>query len=164
MKEIPVYQFKKVVTQTKVDDSDFEFLSKHKWRIHKLKYTSYARTTCHVSYGKTYTLYLHQLLMKPPEGFITDHIDRDGLNNQRSNLRLATRSQNKANQKKHWKGTSKYKGVSWCSRDKVWTVRIKCTSKTINLGNFKDEIEAAKAYDIAAISFFKEFANLNFKE
>ena len=93
-----------------------------------------------------------------------DHIDGNGLNNQRYNLRTATHTQNQRNRKNFIKGTSKYKGVSLNKKNKKWIVRIRNGGKQIYLGHFLDEIEAAKKYDEMAKIYHKEFAYINFKE
>jgi hypothetical protein len=100
----------------------------------------------------------------------TDHINGNGLDNRRDNIRLATRGQNTANRIKCKTGrngakpTSQFKGVSWhmwkgCGR---WVAHIQTDHKRIRLGYFLNEIDAAKAYDAAALKHFKEFANINF--
>lgn len=95
----------------------------------------------------------------------TDHKDGNGLNNQRSNLRQATHSQNKANAPKY-RGTptSQFKGVSWHPKCGKWLAQIKVNNKTRHLGYFDDEVEAARAYDTAALHHFGEFAHPNFRE
>lgn len=101
--------------------------------------------------------------MQPQPGFIVDHRDHEGLNNTRTNLRLATRSQNSCNNKKTRGRSSKYKGVS---RDKrgYWRAKIHFKGKHIFLGYFDNEIDAARAYDKAAKELHGEFAVLNFPQ
>ena len=92
-----------------------------------------------------------------------DHINGDKTDNRRENLRLATNAQNCANQGKP-KGTysSEYKGVHWNKQNKKWRARIMVDGKLIHLGYFTDEMDAASAYDEAAMEYFGEFAKLNF--
>lgn len=89
-----------------------------------------------------------------------DHIDGNPVNNQRDNLRPASRSQNQANRGKPKNNTSGFKGVSW-HRNK-WQASIRVNYKPIHLGYFDDPIEAARTYDRAALKYFGKFANLNF--
>ena len=87
------------------------------------------------------------------------------LQNRKANLRAATRTENNRNRRKGKKRTfgSKYKGVTWYKKGKLWAVRIMTNRKSKFIGYFKDEIEAAKAYDKAAIKHHGEFAGLNFE-
>ncbi len=137
-----------------VNAADYEKLMQHKWFV-KIS-PEYA-----VRKEKGKTIYMHNEIMEPPSGYIVDHIDHRSLNNSRSNLRLATKSQNCCNQKKKGGRTSKYKGVY---RDKRghWRAKINFDGKTICLGRYKNEIDAAKAYDKAAKELHGEFAVLNF--
>ncbi|MGB8227402.1 MAG: AP2/ERF family transcription factor [Sedimentisphaerales bacterium] len=137
-----------------VDSADYEKLMQHQWFV-KIS-PDYA-----VRRVKGKTIYMHNEIMEPPPGFIVDHKDRHSLNNSRSNLRLATKHQNCYNQKKRRGQTSKYKGVY---RDKLgyWRAKIHFDSKIIYLGCYKNEIDAAKAYDEAAKKYHGEFAVLNF--
>lgn len=137
-----------------VDDEDYEMLSKYKWSMSSVG--GYAKTNIKRD-GKYTTINLHTLLM----GVGYDHKDRNGLNDQRSNLRKATRSQNGANRKLNVNNKYGYKGVS-LKHNGLWHAEIRVNGKLLNLGNFTEITEAAQAYDKAAIEHFGEFAGPNF--
>ena len=108
---------------------------------------------------------MHQDVIEVPEGMVIDHINHDGMDNRGANLRAATRSQNMCHRKKRSRTTrSKYKGIHWKKRNRKWQAMITVESKRIYLGHFRDEIDAAKAYDRAARKYHGEFASLNFPE
>ena len=99
-----------------------------------------------------------------PYGMVVDHINHDGMDNRRANLRAATHAQNTYHRKKRSGATkSKYKGIHWRKENKKWVARIMFEGKRIHLGSFHTEIEAAKAYDRAAKKYHGEFASLNFE-
>lgn len=141
-----------------VDDEDYEFLSKFTWYVKISNLTYYARTNIEKK-----TIYMHQLLLpSPSKDLITDHENRNGLDNQKHNLRLVTTTQNNLNrQKSRNNANSKYKGVYWEPRGFKWKAAITIKGKTKYLGTFKTEIAAAKAYNKIAIATFGEFATLN---
>lgn len=155
MKQIPLTQGK----FAKVDDEDYDYLMQWRWQVlHDREGGWYAQTT--INYA---TVRMHRLIMKAPFGTEVDHINSDGLDNRKCNLRFCTRSQNQRNQKTRRKGTSSiYKGV-WLQRNsKKWQAQITYNRRRIYLGCFTDEIEAAGAYDRRAIELFGEFARTNF--
>lgn len=143
------------------DDCDVDLISKYKWKVDiRPNGCVYVRATP----GKT-KIYMHRLVMGNPKGNI-DHIDRNGLNNCRANLRICTQSQNGGNQavrKKPGK-TSRFKGVYWkpAMRERKWCAQIMKSRKHIYLGAFHDEEDAAHAYDYAAVKLFGQFARTNF--
>lgn len=108
---------------------------------------------------------LHRRLLGASDTEDVDHINGDGLDNRRENLRKATPKQNTRNARKRTSGTSKYKGVcadvSGSARSR-WRARIRVNRKLIHLGRFATEEKAAHAYDEAARKFFGEFACVNF--
>lgn len=104
---------------------------------------------------------LHRLLLKPPLGFVVDHIDSNGLNNRRNNLRIATRSQNCQNSKIPTRNTSGYKGVSWNTRDEKWRSAIVVNKKLIFLGNFDCKHDAYLAYCEASNKYHGEFGRID---
>jgi hypothetical protein len=117
--------------------------------------------------GKVVTSLYHRLAIKAPEGLDVDHRNGNPLDNRKENLRLATRAQNQLNKgpRSTYAGktpSSRYKGVHWYKRKRKWQVQIQVKGNRHNLGYFTDELEAAKAYDRAALDLHGEFARLNF--
>lgn len=156
MKKIELTQGKFTI----VDDEDFEELNKHKWHYAG----GYARRNKRLENGKRKIVFMHRELMETPEGFETDHINGDRLDNRRSNLRIVTKEENQRNTKAR-KGVSRFKGVSYykTKRHKTgyWIARIQVDGKVKKLGYFKSEIEAAKAYNRAALKHYGEYARIN---
>ncbi|MEW6206671.1 MAG: AP2/ERF family transcription factor, partial [Pseudomonadota bacterium] len=110
---------------------------------------------------------MHRLILNAPPGIQIDHIDMDGLNNTKANLRLATPQQNRCNRSKTRANTSGYKGViqnksAW--KTTKWIASIVVNRKRMYLGSFNTPEEAAYAYDNAAKQYFGEFARLNFPD
>ena len=105
---------------------------------------------------------MHRHLLKPPVGVMIDHINGDKLDNRRENLRLCTNSQNQAN-RKVTRGVSKFKGVGWqkTAWGGHWFAKITVQGKVINIGSYLTDLDAAKAYNDAAVLHFGEFAHLN---
>jgi len=142
-----------------VDDEDYDKVIKYNW---------YAQTTINrptYAVHDTCTagnrlLFLHNLVNPPPKGFTNDHIDRDGLNCQKLNLRFATYSQQNANRMFQKKPSSGYRGVYKIKR--LWVVYVKLDNRNIYGGGYEDVIDAAKAYDDLATKLRGDFAVLNF--
>lgn len=145
-----------------VDNEDFEWLNQFKWCATKKKNTYYAVRSMRKSKGHWTTSLMHREIMQAQKGQEIDHRNGNELDNQRANLRFCTQSQNLQNSKKRKNCTSKFKGVSWHTRDKFWRVWIKYNKKNLYMGHFDSENEAALAYDAAAKKYFGEFALLNF--
>src|SRR5271168_1918440 len=135
MKKIPLTQGQEAL----VDDGDYDAV------------TNYRKN------GKNTTLRMHVLIF----GKGADHKDRNGLNNQRSNLRGATQSQNCANHRLSSNNKSGYKGVSWSKKYSKWVAMICAQGKQKNLGLYPTKESAAKAYNDAAVERFGAFATLN---
>jgi hypothetical protein len=110
--------------------------------------------------GKLTTIKLHQFVADPPNGLIVDHKNGDTLDNRRSNLRIATKSQNGCNARRV-EGSSKYKGVSYSKATNKWVARITKDRRTIALGYFPSELSAADAYDAATVEHHGEFGRTN---
>jgi hypothetical protein len=139
-----------------VDVEDYERLSQYKWHAVKTGDRFYA----YRSKNKR-SLSMHRVIMNAPKGMVVDHIDGNGLNNRRSNLRVCTVSQN--HQNRRWTGgVSRYKGVCFLKKVNKWKAEITFNGRRIHIGCFADEISAAKAYDKKAAELFGEFAYLNF--
>lgn len=157
---------------TSVDDGDYEYLNQWRWQVLVTRQICYALRR--LKDGTP--ILMHRQLLNPNKGLVVDHINRNGLDNQRNNLRICSYSQNLFNAIKT-KGKSKYKGVHLChSKQKYkskktgeeYLIRrhrfvavIRVDHKQIHLGSFIDEISAAKAYNRASLKYHGEFANLN---
>jgi hypothetical protein len=140
-----------------VDAADFEWLNRYKWHAQKGGRTYYARSQ---ENGKMISM--HRVITNAPKGLVVDHINHNGLDNRKANLRICTRTQNARNCLPYRIGVSKYKGVSWNRKRKVFIAAISVGGKKQYLGGFKSEIAAAKAYDKKAKELFGRFAFLNF--
>lgn len=146
-----------------VDDEDYEFLIQRKWYAgnNPKAHTMYAKSG--KGCGKNgLKILMHRLIMGANNGQFIDHIDGNGLNNQKSNLRFCTHTENMRNSKKR-NSISEYKGVSWFKHARRWRARITVNKKGITIGYFKDKTHAARAYDQAAIKHYGKFARLNFQ-
>jgi hypothetical protein len=143
-----------------VDPEDYEWLSKYKWNAQKSPKNCYAKRMPHKC-GKRVLCLMHREILKVPKHLVVDHINHDGLDNRKANLRPATISQNALN-RPYIKHSSKFKGVTFDKENKNWRSEITYEKQKIHLGKYDDEIEAAKAYDEAAKKYHGEFASLNF--
>jgi hypothetical protein len=150
MKKVPLTQGEFAL----VDDEDYVLVSQYKWHLHKGRKTNYARIK-----NKHICTTMHRMVLVNPEGLV-DHINGNGLDNRKENLRVCTNAQNIRNMVKT-SGSSKYKGVTWDKRCNKWAAAIWLNYKRIHLGRYSSEIDAAKAYNEAAIRLFGDFANLN---
>src|SRR3990167_2296798 len=153
MKEIPLTLGKVAI----VDDGDFKKTNQHKWYAHKEGNTFYARRTRFPN--NFFGMHREILGLDQENKQWADHINGDGLDNRKSNLRICDRSQNQMNRKKNKfrnfiNCTSIYKGVR-LNKGK-WQARIGADGKQIYLGMFKNEKSAAMAYNEAAIKLHKQ--------
>jgi hypothetical protein len=149
-----------------VDDEDYQrVMAAGPWHAHVHKNSVYAAHTGPRIRQKQKVLQLHTLILNVHHSIRVDHKDGDGLNNQKENLRVATRAQNAANQRLRSDSTSKYKGVyekKIGKNRKRWKAYIRVQGKHVHLGCFATAKQAALAYDAAAVVMFGEFAYTNF--
>ncbi len=154
MKLIPLTQGKSAI----VDDEMYPLLALHKWQAKPDLDRWYATTQIR---GKE--IKMHQLLCPCVQGYMPDHKNRDGLDNRMENLRPATKQQNCANSQKR-KSSTGYRGSYWDKNKNTFVSKIMREGKLKHLGDFGNAIDAAKAYDRAALEAYGEFAQLNFPE
>ena len=147
-----------------IDDEDKKLVLLYTWCINVQK-TGYYRIQ-----GKNYKknwrvspTKIHRLILGIKDSKIRiDHINGNTLDNRKCNLRICTQGQNLYNLKvNRSNNTSGYKGVSWYNREKRWFAEISANNKKYCLGRFKNKIDAAKAYNIAALKYHGEYACLN---
>ena len=146
-----------------VDSSDYESLNSHRWR--RSRNRPDGQIYPHAIIGGQHVR-MHRFLMNPPPGMQVDHINGNTLDNRRSNLRIGTHAQNKGNTRKqksrrgNSKLSSQFKGVFREIGGK-WVAQIGSRPRQ-HLGTFSKEEDAAKAYDVAAVEKYGEFASVNF--
>lgn len=138
-----------------VDAEDFERLNKWVWYLHG----EYA-----ARFEKGQVIFMHRVIMEPPEGMVVDHKNRNKMDNTRENLRVCTKQENCCNRSKKRGSSSWFMGVSYCKWTKKWDARIAVHGKRVRLGLYQDDAEAARAYDYKAVELSGEFARLNFPE
>ena len=163
MKQIPLTQGK----VTLVDDDDFEKLNKHKWHAMRSPLSGGLNPDTFYAVRKIRTplggrqLRMHRFITGANAGEQVDHIDSNGLNNQKANLRKCDVQQNAAN-KRH-ANSNGFKGIAFLKRPlaKPWLAHIKFNGRLMHIGYYKTKIEAASAYDQKAIELFGAFAKLN---
>jgi hypothetical protein len=149
-----------------VDADDIEKISAHKWYVTQkgdiASNSVYALRTDYSS-GKPIQVLMHHVILPPPEDMFIDHINRNGLDNRRANLRIATQTENARNAKRRKNNRTGYIGVKPYRRG-GFEVAIRDGKKDVYLGLFADAVEGAIFRDVAALELHGEFAALNFPE
>ncbi len=144
-----------------VDSDCVDLVAGVKWRAVKYANSYYAHRTVRKN-GDRWSQYMHRLIMGVDDPkIIVDHINGNGLDNRRENLRTCSKAENQWNQFTIRSGTSRFKGVWWHKGQRKWKAAIRVNGRRKHLGTFESEIEAALAYDQAAIKMFGEFAKPN---
>lgn len=151
-----------------VNEADYSTIDKYTWGAAKSKGGQiwYAQTNIKRKNGKYSPVQMHKLIVPDvPSGMVRDHVNGNGLDNRRKNIRICEPKHNSRNQQAHRdKKHSRYKGVAIMpgNRTRPWFARIIVDYKQIYLGWFGTEIEAARAYDGGARQYFGEYARVNF--
>lgn len=143
-----------------VDDEDYLWLNRMPWHASGRKDCLYAVHDLRINPHKVHSFKMHRLLMGNPDTQV-DHHDGNSLNNQKYNLRVATKFENGRNRKVSRNSTTGYKGVTKRPGYNKWRARIGSVPNRITLGDFNTPQEAARAYNKAALELFGEFARLN---
>lgn len=168
VREVPLAGIKGAGRVALVDETDFELVSAYRWYVWENVLAcgtlsgpyAIAQVPTPGRKSRSTSLRMHKLITGWP---LTDHINHDGLDNRRCNLRPASPSQNQMNQQRQRPvGTSTYRGVRWHRRCRAWQAAITKHYKERHLGLYQDEVQAALAYDRAAAEMFGEYAVLNF--
>lgn len=155
--ELPVSGKKGKGLYFQIDEDDYPRIKIRSWSLSvsgKNKYYLHAGINSKV-------VRLHRYILNAPPELEVDHINGDGLDNRKSNLRLCTSSQNNQNASRRTDNTSGYKGVNWFKPRQRWVARIQVDGKRIGLGSFKDKEMANVAYNQACIKYHQEFAKPN---
>lgn len=150
-----------------VDAEDAPILLQYKWHVMRDGQNFYAVRCQQIAprpNRRTQCWRMHLVIAGVTAGMVVDHIDRNGLNNTRKNLRICTSTQNKGNRRLMPSNTSGYYGVSLLKRTGRWKATISHDSKAVHLGYHATAEEAARAYDTAALRFRGAFATLNFPD
>lgn len=143
-----------------IDKEDWERLNHLTWCVDRNGYVVNSQKYREGARVRSRKVMLHRIITNAPRGMEVDHINHDPLDNRRCNLRIVTRQQNVVNGRGVPNSSSRYKGVT--KRGEKWSAGIKINGKNIRLGCFMREEDAARAYDVAAVKAWGEFAYQNF--
>ena len=156
MKQIPLTKGQFAI----VDDEDYErLMAMGKWKVSKLGYAEKCKWINEGGKKRCIMLRMHRIVMNCPDDKFVDHKFGNTLDNRKSHLRICTKQQNNMNCAARKNNTSGFKGVEVTGNK--WKASIRFNRKRIALGVFLSALDAARAYNAAAINYFGEFANLN---
>ena len=159
MREIKLTQEKVAL----VDDEDFERSNRFRWYAVRQSEMIWYACRCIITPNQSNRVQsLHRYILDPEESSHVDHINGDGLDNRRVNLRIASHAQNMRNGRKQKNNTSGFIGVWWAKRNRVWVAGVRINGKLIYVGSFNNPVLAAKARDDKAKELHGEYASLNF--
>lgn len=150
-----------------IDEADIPLVAQYPWSCYRNPRTTSPYALANRANRNDYnagTIFMHRLIMAAPKGVQVDHINGDGLDNRRANLRLCAERENAFNRRKHQPGSSRFKGVTKRSGYDRWRARIRVRGDLVALGDYATEDAAARAYDEAAVRLHGRFARLNFPE
>lgn len=145
-----------------VDDEDYEYLNQWSWGEGSWGYARRGKPK-HED-GRSSIILMHRVILKVPDNLLSDHIDGNRLNNQKSNLRIATPSENQMNKSKRVDNKSGFIGVSFDNYNKKWKAQAMLNGRQKFLGLFKTAVEAAKIRDSFVKNYYGEFGKLNFPD
>ena len=139
-----------------VDDEDFEELNRYKWH-----YCEGYAIRADYSGGKRQVIRMHRVVTSAPPNFLVDHINGEGIDNRRSNLRLCTHGENQMNRDRPKSSTSGYSGVNYHRASGKWQCRVQSNGKRHDLGLFDNKHDAARMYNFWCVDLHGKFARPN---
>lgn len=147
---------------TIIDAEDYPRVARHLWRYNPKPQsaTGHAERR-YMAHGRLQIVALHRFLLDAPDDQEVDHINGDGLDNRKQNLRLVSHARNMMNRRLPKNNKSGYKGVRWCPGKKKWRAEISYGGKQYHLGYFCDPLDAATVYNEASLRFHGEYGRPN---
>lgn len=143
-----------------IDASDVTLVQSHNWSLYQSGSTGYAKRSYLGCDGKQFQVLMHRVITCAGDTDIVDHINGNGLDNRRSNLRIATKNGNQQNATRRRDNTSGHKGVCWHKGDKRWHAKIQVDGKRVHLGQFDTLEKAMAAYENASTKHHGDYSNL----